>query len=215
MRSSAPTRAPDTFASPVSPSPRATISAASFASVRAAAISKYRRPTGPSPSLRERASNIMQDNVVGALAIVCIFGGPVAAWMVMRILKHKERMEMLRRGMMPPLEFTDKNAYKAWRSAGSPWPPPGAAPQAPWTPPPATATWTSPEDDPQRALYKGIRLALIGFAITAGLGIAFHGFSGNPIILRGLIPMFVGIAQIIIAVLSGAQLPGVDPRITF
>jgi hypothetical protein len=34
-------------------------------------------------------------------------------------------------------------------------------------------------------------------------------------ILAGLIPMFVGIAQIIIALLSGAQLPGVDPRITF
>jgi hypothetical protein len=160
----------------------------------------------------------MQDNVVGAIAIVCVFGLPVVAWITMRILKHHERMEMLRRGMMPPPEFTDKNAYKAWRRAGSPWPPPGAAPppqQAVWTPQQAAPVWTSPEDDPQRALYKGIRLALIGFAITFGLGIAFHGFSGNPMILAGLIPMFVGIAQIIIALLSGAQLPGVDPRITF
>jgi hypothetical protein len=157
----------------------------------------------------------MSENVVGALAIVCIFGGPVAAWIVMRVLKHQERMEMLRRGMMPPPEFAGKAAYRAWRQSGSPWPPPGM-PQQPWTPQPApTAGWVAPEDDPQRALYKGIRLALIGFAITAGLGIAFHGFSGNPIILGGLIPMFVGVAQIIIAVLSGAQLPGVDPRTTF
>jgi hypothetical protein len=159
----------------------------------------------------------MQDNAVGALAIVCIFGGPVVAWIVMRVLKHRERMEMLRRGMMPP-DFTDKNTYKAWRRAGSPWPPPGAAQQPQWAPQPAPAAWTTPEDDPQRALYKGIRVALIGFAITAGLGIAFHGFSGNPIILGGLIPMFVGIAQIIIALISGAELPGItqsQPRARF
>lgn len=157
----------------------------------------------------------MQDNTVAAIAIVCIFGGPVAAWIVMRVLKHQERMEMLRRGIVPPPEF-NKNAYNAWRRAGSPWPPPGAGPApqaAPWTPQPAPAPWTTPEDDPQRALFKGIRLALIGFAITVGLGMAFH--RGNPVILGGLIPMFVGIAQIIIAVLSGAQLPGVAPHITF
>jgi hypothetical protein len=157
----------------------------------------------------------MSDNVVGALAIICIFGGPVIAWIVMRVLKHHERMEMLRRGMVPPPDFADKRVYKAWQRAGSPWPPPGAQPPPQWTPPPGPATWSAPEDDPQRALYKGIRLALIGFAITAGIGIAFHGFSGNPMILGGLIPMFVGIAQIIIALLSGAQLPGVDPQIRF
>src|SRR3982074_2547695 len=149
----------------------------------------------------------MSENVVGALAVICIFGLPVAGWIVLRFLKHQERMEMLRRGMMPPPDFGDKRVYKAWQRAGAPRPRPG-----PPQPPPG---WTPPEDDPQRALYKGIRLALIGFAITFGLGIAFHGFSGNPIILGGLIPMFVGIAQIIIALIAGAQLPGVDNRITF
>jgi len=158
----------------------------------------------------------MSDNTVGALAIIFIFGGPVAAWIVMRVLRHRERMAMLQRGMMPPPDFANKDVYKAWRGAGSPWPPPGAAPQPTWTPPPPAApAWTAPEDDPQRALFKGIRLALIGFAITAGLGIAFHGFSGNPAILFGLVPMFVGIAQILIAVLSGAQLPGVEGRTAF
>ena len=120
---------------------------------------------------------------------------------------------MLRRGIIPPPDF-DKRTYRAWRKSGSPWPPPGAT-QAPWVVQPAAADWTAPEDDPQRALYKGIRLALIGFAITMGLGIAFGGYSGNPVILGGLIPMFVGIAQIIIAVMSGAQLPGVVGRTTF
>ena len=159
----------------------------------------------------------MSENVVGALAVICIFGLPVAGWIVLRFLKHQERMEMLRRGMMPPPDFGDKRVYRAWQRAGSPWPPPGAQPPPPpqWTPQSPQPGWSAPEDDPQRALYKGIRLALIGFAITAGLGIAFHGFSGNPIILGGLIPMFVGIAQIIIALISGAQLPGVDNRITF
>ncbi|HTD33682.1 MAG TPA: hypothetical protein VK665_08490, partial [Candidatus Elarobacter sp.] len=65
------------------------------------------------------------------------------------------------------------------------------------------------------ALFKGIRVALIGLAITVGLGWAFGGYRGNPAILAGLIPMFVGIAQIIVALLSGAQLPGVMPQTTF
>jgi hypothetical protein len=152
------------------------------------------------------------DAVIATTAIMFVFGAPVVAFIVARVLRHQERLEMLRRGIMPP-EF-DKRAYRAWRKSGSPWPPPGAT-QTPWTAQPPPPGWPAPEDDPQRALYKGIRLALIGFALTLGLGIAFGGYSGNPIILGGLIPMFVGIAQVIIAVLSGAQLPGVQGRTTF
>ncbi len=159
------------------------------------------------------------DSVIAITAIMFVFGAPVFAFVVSRVLRHQERLEMLRRGIMPPPDF-DKRAYRAWRKSGAPWPPPGAAQapfpgQASWTgqaPPP---NWSASEDDPQRALFKGIRLSLIGFALTLGLGIAFGGYSGNPIILGGLIPMFVGIAQIIIAVLSGAQLPGVQGRTTF
>ena len=160
----------------------------------------------------------MNDNVVGALAVIMIFGLPISGWIASIVFRHQERMEMLRRGIIPPPTF-DKSAYKAWKRSGAPWPPPGAgaAQQTPWTaqqpvPPPR---WTAADDDPQRALFKGIRVALIGLAITVGLGWAFGGYRGNPAILAGLIPMFVGIAQIIVALLSGAQLPGVMPQTTF
>jgi hypothetical protein len=164
-------------------------------------------------------------NLVAVIAIIFMFGAPAAVFINSRVLRHQERMEMLRRGIVPP-EFTDKRAYRAWRRSGSPWPPPGAAQQTPWPPPgagqqtpwvqpmPAGPVWSGSDDDPQRCLFKGIRVALIGFALTVGLGYAF-GYHGNPIILGGLIPMFVGVAQIIIALLSGAQLPGIQPRMTF
>jgi hypothetical protein len=159
----------------------------------------------------------MSYQIIPLVAIIVTIGLPIAAWITAIVFRHQERMEMLRRGIVPPL--LDRHAYRAWRRAGSPWPPPGTpvgAPQGsgpwvqqqpPWTP--------AVEDDPQRALFKGIRVALIGFAITVGIGVVFGGYSGNPIILGGLIPMFVGIAQIIIALLSGAQLPGMQPRVTF
>jgi hypothetical protein len=162
----------------------------------------------------------MDENVVGAIAIVVTIGLPVAGWIVSLVFRHHERMEMLRRGIVPPPQF-DRQAYKAWRKSGASWPPPGGAQQTTWTqqqpaPPPPPPQWNaSPDDDPQRALYKGIRVALIGFALTVGMGIVFGGFHHNPIILAGLIPMFVGIAQIIVAVISGAQLPGVAPSVTF
>ncbi|HTD37226.1 MAG TPA: hypothetical protein VK669_06920 [Candidatus Limnocylindrales bacterium] len=159
---------------------------------------------------------MQENNAVALVAILVTIGLPVGGWVVSIVFRHQERMEMLRRGIVPPPTF-DKTAYKAWKRSGAPWPPPGAAQQTTWAqqpvPPPQ---WTpSSDDDPQRALYKGIRVALIGFGITLGIGWAFGGFRGNPIILGGLVPMFVGIAQIIIAVLSGAQLPGVMPQTTF
>ena len=146
----------------------------------------------------------MNENTVAMFAIICIFGLPVLAYIVTRILRHAERMELLRRGIIPPPDFNSKRAAKEFRQAGAAWvPPPGATAVPP-------AGWTAPEDDPQRAMFKGIRLAFIGLAITIGLS-----FIGGPALLGGLIPMFVGVAQIIIALLSGAQLPGVAPRTTF
>jgi hypothetical protein len=159
----------------------------------------------------------MNDNVVGALAVIMIFGLPISGWIVSIVFRHQERMEMLRRGIIPPPTF-DKTAYKAWKRSGAPWPPPGAGPaqQTAWTrPQPVPPQRWTPDDDPQRALFKGIRVALIGLAITVGLGWMFGGYRGNPAVLGGLIPMFVGVAQIIVALLSGAQLPGVMPQTTF
>ncbi|HEX3464690.1 MAG TPA: hypothetical protein VHS78_11635 [Candidatus Elarobacter sp.] len=163
-------------------------------------------------------------DVTGAIAIIVVIGLPVAGWITSIVLRHQERMEMLRRGIVPPPAW-DKAAYKAWRRTGAaPWPPPPgtaqqtvSSQQTQWGPQPVPPPqWApTPEDDPQRALYKGIRVALIGFAITLGMGWAFGGFRGNPVVLAGLIPMFVGIAQVIVALLSGAQLPGVMPHTTF
>ena len=57
-------------------------------------------------------------------------------------------------------------------------------------------------------LRRGIQVACIGLALLIGLSfIGFHDgrYVYGPWLLGGLIPMFVGIAQIISAVLSGAQ----------
>ena len=157
-------------------------------------------------------------DVAAVFGVMFIFGAPVLAFIVSRVLRHQERIEMLRRGMMPP-EF-NKRAYRAWRKSGAPWPPPGAAPQTPWAQSAPGAWPQRADDDAQFALYKGIRIAAVGLALVIGL--AFIGgtpgapnFHGGPWLLGGLIPMFVGIAQILIAVLSGAQLPGVQGRTTF
>ncbi|HXM08036.1 MAG TPA: hypothetical protein VN936_11245, partial [Candidatus Acidoferrum sp.] len=44
----------------------------------------------------------MENTVVPVIAIFIIFGAPIAAWIVTRVLAHQERMEMLRRGFVPP-----------------------------------------------------------------------------------------------------------------
>jgi hypothetical protein len=133
------------------------------------------------------------------------------------VLRHQEQMEYLRRGMVPPPHVSGR-AFRRWyreqnRTAGMGVPPPW--PTTPAAPPPQMQVpYYPPGDDPQRSLFKGIRTAVIGLGIL--LGVSFLGgtpgtpdFHGGPWLLLGLVPMFVGIAQIIIAVLSGAQLPGV------
>jgi len=151
----------------------------------------------------------MNDNLVAFIVMFFVFGCPVAAFIITRVLRHQERMELLRRGIVPPPDLRDKH-FKAWSQSAAPWPQPTVVP----VPPPAN--W-APDDDPQRALYRGIRTAFIGLAILIGL--SFIGgtpgsseFHGGPWLLGGLIPMFVGIAQVIIALLSGAELPGVQSR---
>ena len=44
----------------------------------------------------------MGDNDIAALAVVCIFGLPVLAWIAVRLMQHRERLEMIRHGMNPP-----------------------------------------------------------------------------------------------------------------
>jgi hypothetical protein len=131
-----------------------------------------------------------------------VVGGPIAAWIVSRVLAHQERMEMLRRGFAPPPPTMDPKAMRKAMKYGA-WPP-GQ---------PAQPGFQMPMYDPnyyaQHQLRRGIQVAFIGLALLIGLGfIGYRGgyFEPGPWLLGGLIPMFVGIAQIISAVLSGAQL---------
>lgn len=147
----------------------------------------------------------MDDNVVAALAVVCIFGLPVAGWIVTRMLKHMERMEMIKRGITPP---GDSSRWEKWEQgfAARPVAPPTANSGNMYMSHPST--WNS---GAQNCLRKGIVTTAVGFALLIGLG--FIGYRGDgtfvpgPWLLGGLIPMFVGLAQIANAVLAGAQFP--------
>ncbi len=153
----------------------------------------------------------MSEVLVPIALFFFLFGAPVLAFMVTRVLAHRERLEMIRQGIVPPPG--GRRAYRQWQQQGG-----GAGWQAQTqSPPPAGPAWAGYDDEPQRALFKGIRTAFIGLALLIGL--SFIGgtpltpnFHLGPWLLGGLIPMFVGIAQMIIALLSGAQLPGVGPQ---
>jgi len=140
----------------------------------------------------------MDDNIVAALAVTCIFGLPVMGWIVSRVLAHQERMEMLRRGVVPP-----PNARDMRRAMKHGWTP-GAMQQDQ----PNHYDYYPQDFYAQQQLRKGMQVAFVGLALLIGLG--FIGYRGDgtyvygPWLLGGLIPLFVGIAQIIGAVLSGA-----------
>ena len=83
----------------------------------------------------------------------------------------------------------------------------------PYGAPPSAGDFYDPNYYAQAQMRKGISVTLIGFALLIGLsfiGARSDGFHGGPWLLGGLIPMFVGIAQIINAVLNGARFPGMN-----
>lgn len=129
---------------------------------------------------------------VPIVAILVIFGMPIAYLIAQRYFAHQERMAMIQRGITPP-----PDARWARNAARAGWYEPN--PAAPGYDPFAYAEWHA-----QRSLRKGITTAMVGFALLVGLSWSL-GPSG-PWLLGGLIPLFVGIAQIIIAVLGGARL---------
>ncbi|MGA8098378.1 MAG: DUF6249 domain-containing protein [Candidatus Cybelea sp.] len=139
-------------------------------------------------------------DLIPMVAIIFIFGAPIAAFIVSRVLAHQERMEMLRRGIVPP-----PNPREMRRAMKYGWTP--NAPQA--GAPNQYGYYPAHDLHAQQQLRKGMQLAFIGLALLIGLGfIGYHGdgmFFPGPWLLGGLIPLFVGIAQIIGAVLSGAS----------
>lgn len=150
----------------------------------------------------------MPETVVPVFFFLIVIGGPIAAWIISRVLAHQERMEMLRRGFAPPpdprmMRKAMKYGYGSYQQQQ-----PGTVPPPNWTPPPSPFGYDTGYYA-QQQLRRGIQVAFIGFALLIGLSfIGYHGgqYVYGPWLLGGLIPMFVGIAQIISAVLSGAQI---------
>jgi hypothetical protein len=143
----------------------------------------------------------MSDTIVPVVAILLVFGAPAAVWIVHRVFAHQERMAMIHRGIVPPVPPPDPRAFRKTMKYGA------------WPPGPPAAGGYPPYYDPsfyaQAQLRRGIQVAFIGFALLIGLSfIGYHGgvYRYGPWLLGGLIPMFVGIAQIIGAVLSGARI---------
>lgn len=153
----------------------------------------------------------MPETIVPVFAIVFLFGAPVAAWIVSRVLAHQERIEMIRRGMMPP---PDSRLYRDMQRRGwqpGPIPPPPGPARGPVPTPPGG--YFDDQFYAQSQMRKGVTVTMVGFALLIGL--SFIGFREGrmefgPWLLGGLIPMFVGIAQIINALLNGARFPGMQ-----
>jgi hypothetical protein len=147
--------------------------------------------------------------LIPIFGIVFLFGAPVAAWIISRVLAHQERMEMIRHGYLPPPGgapgpgnvdyYAMKAAAKAWKYGAMP---PGMT--------------YDPQFIAQQQLRRGIQVTFIGLALLIGL--SFIGIRGDgsvhlgPWLLGGLIPMFVGIAQVIGAILGGARLGYAGPQ---
>lgn len=143
------------------------------------------------------------DDFVGVIAILAFIGLPIAYAMVNRMLAHQERMEMLRRGIVPPPDpkWAKKAAKRGWYTQ-APYtaaPPPQGGPPPVWTP--------DAQNQADCYLRRGITVACVGLALLIGLSF-IDNLAGQPgpWLLGGLIPLFAGIAQIIIALLSGARL---------
>lgn len=150
------------------------------------------------------------ETIVPVMFFLIVVGAPIAAWIVSRVLAHQERMEMLRRGFIPPpdprvmrhaMKF---GAKSAWVPGAGAVPPPGIVHPSAY----------DPAYHAQLQLRRGIQVACIGMALLIGLSFigSHNGHYLGPWLLGGLVPLFVGVAQIIGAVLSGASLGPLGPQ---
>lgn len=153
----------------------------------------------------------MEDTVVPIVIMTLLVGGPIAAWIVSRVLAHNEYMAMLRMGIVPPPD--SKAARRAARAGWMPPPYPfGTAGQQPSAQDPYAPYGGYMNYYAQRQLHRGISVALIGLALLIAMGmIGRGGFAFGPQLLPGLVVTFVGLAQIINGVLGGARVGGGIP----
>lgn len=152
----------------------------------------HRKPHAGAEELTLDDNSAATAVLVPLIGMFFVFGLPITAWIVFRWLAHRERMEMIRAGMVPPV----RGSARDWRQATVPAPAPAAAGSDQYTP-----------ESAQRQLRKGITLTFIGIALTIGLSLIGHhdgGWRLGPWLLGGLIPTFVGIAQVVNALLFGA-----------
>jgi hypothetical protein len=110
---------------------------------------------------------------------------------------------MIRHGYMAPPPFPpDPRTFGQGVNAAGPWTPP---PHAVTPPGKYSQSYYDPSYYAQHQLRRGIKVACIGLALLIGFSFIHVGTLG-PWLLGGLIPLFVGIAQIITAILGGARL---------
>lgn len=143
----------------------------------------------------------MNNNDAGPFFVFMVIGLPIAYGVINRVLAHRERMEMIARGMTPP---PDPRMVRRMARHGNVNPgafnygvPPPAGPLPPYDP------YAYSRFQANKTLRSGIVLSMIGLALLIGLSFIRGHF--GPWLLGGLIPMFVGLAQVILAILSGAQ----------
>ncbi|MBV8244906.1 MAG: hypothetical protein JOZ38_03210, partial [Candidatus Eremiobacteraeota bacterium] len=103
-------------------------------------------------------SEATPETIVPVMFFLIVVGAPIAAWIVSRVLAHQERMEMLRRGFVPPPDpRVMRHAMKFGAKMG--WPP-GHVP--PGTVPPPGVVHPSAYDPAYHAqvqLRRGIQVA--------------------------------------------------------
>jgi len=141
------------------------------------------------------------ETIVALAAIICLFGFPVAAFVAARVMKHRERMAMIERGMVPgEVGAGARDERSARKRRGG-----------------------DEAESADLTLRRGIKLTAVGFALTLGLsymgfttltdpfGVSVDAWRPGPWLLFGLVPLFIGLARIAIALLSGATLRRVSP----
>lgn len=119
--------------------------------------------------------------LVAIVAIVVLIGLPILTWVLFRLLAHRERMAMIRHGYAPP----DARSL----SAGA---------RTPYAPDPVA----------NMQLRRGVSVAFIGLALLIGLSfVSYHDgrIDPGPWLLGGLVPLFVGLAQMVNAMIGGAR----------